>query len=63
MKTVSLLAVASLASLTALVVGIALDFGAGPIFALTMITLILLLWAGDYRPYHRLREHFLSHLP
>ena len=26
-------------------------------------TLILLLWAGDYRPYHPLGKHFLSHLP
>lgn len=63
MKTVLILAIASLASLTCLVGGIAMDFGAAPIFALTMITLILLLWAGDYRPYHRLRKHFLSHLP
>jgi hypothetical protein len=46
-----------------LVGGLALDFGTGPIFALTMISLILLLWAGDYRRYHRIGEHLRSHLP
>ena len=63
MKTVFLLAIACLTSLTALIAGLLLDVGSGPIFALTMITLILLLLAGDYRPYHPLGKHFLSHLP
>ena len=63
MKTVFRLAIACLTSLTALIAGLMLDVGSGPIFALTMITLILLLWAGDYRPYHPLGKHFLSHLP
>lgn len=63
MKTVTLLALASLAGLVALVGGLALGFGAGPIFALTMIALLLLIWAGDYRRYRHLGAHFLSHLP
>ncbi len=63
MKTVLLLAIACLASLTALIAGLVLDVGSGPIFALTMISLILLLWAGDYRRYQRLGEHLRSHLP
>ncbi|MFM9079924.1 MAG: hypothetical protein ACKOTE_07280 [Opitutaceae bacterium] len=63
MKTVTLLALASLAGLVALAGGLALGFGAGPIFALTMIALLLLIWAGDYRRYRHLGAHVLSHLP
>jgi|DEB19_MinimDraft_3_1074340.scaffolds.fasta_scaffold02172_7 hypothetical protein len=63
MNTVTLLALASLAGLIALAGGLALGFRAGPIFALTMIALLLLTWAGDYRRYRHLGAHFLSHLP
>lgn len=63
MKTVFVLAIACLASLTALIAGLVLDVGAGPIFALTMSALLLLIWAGDYRRYRHLGAHFLSHLP
>jgi Flp pilus assembly protein TadB len=63
MKTVTLLALASLAGLVALAGGLALGFRPGPIFALTMIALLLLIWAADYRRYPHLGAHFPSHLP
>jgi hypothetical protein len=50
MKLDSLLSLASLAGLSALSGGIALDLAALPLFATAAIALFLLLCTGDYRP-------------
>jgi uncharacterized membrane protein len=63
MKTTTVLAIASLSGLTALAAALTLGFHAGPVFALTMIALMLLIWAGDYRKYRHLGAHFLPPLP
>ena len=63
MKTLIVLAIASLSGLSALVAGLALGLGVGPLFALTLAALLLLLWAGDYRTYRHSGAHFMSHLP
>jgi hypothetical protein len=52
-----------MSGLSALVAGLALALGVGPLFALTLAALLLLLWAGDYRTYRHLGAHFMSHLP
>jgi|GEM_PF-3155586 hypothetical protein len=63
MKTLIVLAIASLSGLAALVAGLALGLGVGPLFALTLAALLLLLWAGDYRTYRHLGAHFIPRRP
>ncbi len=50
MKTVSLCSLAGLAGTLAFAGGLALNVAALPLFAGAIAALVLLLWAGDYRP-------------